>query len=489
MRPYLPPFPIFLLLLAGCTTTPTASEDSTVITNPNVILIVADDLGYGDLGAYGQQQIQTPNLDRMAREGMRFTQFYAGSTVCAPSRSVLMTGQDTGHTRVRGNAAGSEEMKQSLRDEDVTLAEVAKAADYRTALIGKWGIGEIQEPGFPLEQGFNEFFGYLNQVHAHNYYPAFLWRNRDTVRLDNVVQEVPREYSSFTGGYATQKVDYSHDLFVQEALEFIEENQQVPFFLCLTLTIPHANNEAVESGMEVSRVDAPGVDAPGVDAPDYGSYADRDWPEAQKGTAAMISRMDRDVGRLLTTLQEYGIDENTLVLFTSDNGPHREGGNDPDFFDSNGPLRGIKRDLYEGGIRVPLIAWWPNHVPAGTTTDHVSYFGDMMATFAELIDVSPPDDLQSISLVPTLVGDSDEQRPHNYLYWEFYEQGSRQAVRMGNWKAIRQPMFTGPIELYNLEDDLGEENNVAEQHPEVVEDMRRTMEKAHQPSPLWVVNQ
>ena len=472
----------FLLLFTHCTTTPTASEETSTAATPpppTIILIVADDLGYGDLGAYGQQKIQTPNLDRMANEGMKFTQFYAGSTVCAPSRSVLMTGQDTGHTQVRGNAGKNKEMKQSLRDEDVTLAEVAKKADYRTALIGKWGIGEIHEPGFPLEQGFDEFFGYLNQTHAHNYYPKFLWRNRDTVRLDNVVQDVPREYASFTGGYATQKVDYSHDLLAQEALDFVEENQQGPFFLCLTLTVPHANNEAGKDGMEVT----------GGDTPDYGPYADRNWPEAQKGTAAMITRMDRDVGRLLTALQEYGIDENTLVLFTSDNGPHREGGNDPDFFDSNGPLRGIKRDLYEGGIRVPLIAWWPEHVPAGTTSDHISYFGDMMMTFAELMNVSPPNDLQSISLVPTLLGNSDEQRPHNYLYWEFYEQGSRQAVRMGNWKAIRQPMFTGTIELYNVENDLGEENNVAEQNPEVVEDMKRAMEKAHQPSPLWVVNQ
>ncbi len=201
----------------------------------------------------------------------------------------------------------------------------------------------------------------------------------------------------------------------------------------------------------------------------------------------MISRMDSDIGRLLAALQDYGIDENTLVLFTSDNGPHREGGNDPDFFDSNGPLRGIKRDLYEGGIRVPLIAHWPSHVPAGTTSDYISYFGDMMATFAELMNTPAPDSLQSISLVPTLLGQPDEQRPHNYLYWEFYEQGSRQAVRVGNWKAIRQPMFTGPIELYNLENDIGEENNVAEQHPEVVADMKRALDRAHQPSPLWVV--
>ncbi len=246
----------FLLLNTGCTTTPTASEEASTVSAepPNIILIVADDLGYGDLGVYGQQQIQTPNVDRMASAGMKFTQFYAGATVCAPSRSVLMTGKDTGHTRVRGNAGKNSEMKQSLRDEDVTLAEVAKTADYRTALIGKWGIGEIHEPGFPLEQGFDQFFGYLNQTHAHNYYPEFLWRNRDTVRLDNIVQAVPREYASFTGGYATEQIDYSHDLFTREALEFIEQNQQQRFFLYLTLTIPHANNEAGKEGMEVPRL-------------------------------------------------------------------------------------------------------------------------------------------------------------------------------------------------------------------------------------------
>lgn len=471
------PLSFAILFLGGCTTAPTVSEDALLAANtppepPNIILIVADDLGYGDLGSYGQQQIQTPSLDRMASEGMRFTQFYAGSTVCAPSRSVLMTGKDTGHTRVRGNASG-ETLKQSLRDENVTLAEVAQQADYQTALIGKWGLGEINEPGFPLDQGFDQFFGYLNQVHAHNYYPEFLWRNRDTVRLDNQVKRSNKTYSSFVGGYATKKVDYSHDLFAKEALAFVEENQQDRFFLCLTLTVPHANNEAGRQGMEVPQVDE--------------QYADKDWPEVQQQGAAMITRMDRDVGRLLSALQEYGIDDNTLVLFTSDNGPHREGGYDPDFFDANGPLRGTKRALYEGGIRVPLIARWPGHVPAGTTTDHISYFGDMMATFADLMDTPAPDSIQSISLVPTLLGHPDEQRPHNYLYWEFYEQGSRQAVRVGNWKGIRQPMFTGPVELYNLETDLGEENNVAEENPEVVAEMEQIMNRAHQSSPDWEV--
>ncbi len=468
---------VVLLSCLACTSTP-ASEgenklaDTQQSQRPNIIFILADDLGYGDVGVYGQQQIQTPRIDQMAREGIRFTQFYAGSTVCAPSRSVLMTGQDTGHTRVRGNAGNEDISRQSIRAEDITVAEVLQKADYKTALTGKWGLGEIDQPGMPLDQGFDTFFGYLNQVHAHNYYPEFLWRNRDTVRLDNVVKRSTRSYGNFTGGYATKKVAYSHDLFAREALQFIEKNQEEPFFLYLALTIPHSNNEAGKEGMEV---------------PKQGVYADKDWPEAQKNMAAMVTRMDGDVGRILDALKSYGIDENTIVVFTSDNGPHLEGGNDPDFFDSNGPLRGTKRALYEGGIRVPFVVRWPGHAPAGTTSDHIGYFGDMMATFADIAGVSSPEDIQSISILPTLRGNTQEQKKHDYLYWEFYEQGSRQAVRMNQWKGIRQPMFTGDIELYNLENDLEEQQNVAAQHPEVVKKIRDIMEKAPEPSPLWAI--
>ena len=460
------------LLLSACAGNPESSESSEAVAEerpPNIIFIMADDLGYGDLGSYGQEMIQTPNLDSMAAQGMRFTNFYAGNTVCAPSRSVLMTGKHMGRTRVRGNASG--QLKQSLLDETVTVAEVLKNADYQNALVGKWGLGETDQPGMPLNQGFDYFFGYLNQVHAHNHFPAFLWKNRDSVMLDNEVQEVPRPYSrTFIGGYATKKVAYSQDLFAQEALDFIEQQQDQPFFLYLALTVPHANNEAGKEGQEV---------------PDYGMYADKDWPEPQKGTAAMITRMDGDVGDIIDALQQYGIDENTVIFFTSDNGPHQEGGNDPQFFDSNGPLQGIKRDLTEGGIRVPFIVRWPGHTPAGTTSNHIGYFGDMMATFADLADVSAPDSIQSISIVPTITGNPEQQQEHDYLYWEFYEQGSRQAVRSGKWKAIREPMFTGEIQLYNLEEDIDESENVADQHPEVVEAMRQMMEEAHEPSPLW----
>lgn len=467
---------IFCLSCSPFQNADTEKERSEQVSLPNIIFIMADDLGYGDVGVYGQQQIQTPNLDRLAQEGMRFTQFYAGSTVCAPSRSVLMTGQHTGRTRVRGNAAGNDTAIQSLQAEDTTVAEVLKEAGYTTALVGKWGLGEIDEPGMPLHQGFDQFYGYLNQRHAHNYYPEFLWNNRDSVHLNNEVKRTSKS-AGFAGGYATKKVDYSHDLFIQEALSFIENNKEQPFFLYLALTIPHANNEAGNQGMEV----------PGGETPDLGDYANKDWPETAKALAAMITRMDGDVGHITNALKKYGIDENTVIFFTSDNGPHQEGGNDPFHFDSNGPLQGIKRALYEGGIRVPFIAHWPGHIPAGTTSDHISYLGDMMATFADIVGVKPPDSIQSISILPTLTGNQEQQKKHDYLYWEFYEQESRQAVRMGEWKGLRQPMLTGEIQLFNLENDLAEQNNVANQNPEIVEKMKEIMEEAHEPSPLWVV--
>ncbi|MGH9338338.1 MAG: sulfatase-like hydrolase/transferase [Acidobacteriota bacterium] len=429
---------------------------------PNIIYIMADDLGYGDIGVHGQKQIHTPHIDRLAAEGILFTDYYAGSTVCAPSRSVLMTGQHLGHTYIRGNA------KTNLRPEDVTVAEVLKRAGYTNGLIGKWGLGHEGSDGVPTRQGFDYFFGYLDQHHAHNYYPSFLVRNEERVPLGNVVPDETR----YGGGMASRKVDYSHDLLAREALDFVDRNKDGPFFLYLAFTIPHANNEAKDKGMEV---------------PDYGSYAGEDWPEPQKGLAAMISRMDADIGRVMERLKQHGIDDETIVFFTSDNGPHREGGNDPDFFDSNGRLRGIKRDLYEGGIRVPMIVRWPGHAPAGAVSDHVAYHGDLMATAAEIAAVQPPDDIDSISFVPAILGEEERQKQHEYLYWEFYEQGSAQAVRMGQWKGVRKPMLSGEIELYDIEKDISEKDNVAAQHPDVVAKIREIMREAHTPSSLWAV--
>ncbi len=428
---------------------------------PNIIFILADDLGYGDLGAYGQTRIQTPHLDRLAREGMRFTQFYAGSTVCAPSRSVLMTGLHTGHTRIRGNSRTA-----ALMPDDVTVAEVLKQAGYTTGLIGKWGLGPEGSPGHPNRQGFDYFFGYLDQRHAHNYYPTFLVRNDERVRLANTV---PNE-DQYGAGVSDNKLEYSHDLFMEEALQFVERNAGGPFFLYLALTLPHANNEARQEGMEV---------------PSYEPYAGKDWPEARKGFAAMVTRMDTGIGRLMEQLRREGIAENTLVFFTSDNGPHAEGGHDPAFFDSNGPLRGIKRDLYEGGIRVPMIAYWPGVTPAGSVSDYVGYFADVLPTLAEAAGAPAPGPLDGISFLPAIKGRPDRQAAHEYLYWEFYEGGGKQAVRSGPWKAVRTPMGSGPIELYHLDRDLGEQNDVSAAHPEVVARMERIMERAHTPSPDW----
>lgn len=449
---------------------------------PNIIFILADDLGYGDLGCFGQEKIKTPNLDAMAAGGMKFTQFYAGATVCAPSRCVLMTGQDTGNCWVRGNGAAE---AQTLPDADITVAEKMKEAGYSTALIGKWGLGELGSVGHPNKQGFDYFFGYLNQRHAHNFYPEFLIRNDEVVTLKNKTSPLWEEVRIETGkpedgaGFASPegKVEYSHDLFAEDVHDWIgrQAKEEAPFFLYLALTIPHANNEAGR------------VQGDGQEVPDYGIYADKDWPDPDKGQAAMITRMDRDVGAIIKQLEDLGIDESTLIIFSSDNGHHKEGGNDPEFFDANGPLRGMKRDLTEGGIRVPTIAYWPSVVEAGSVSDHVAGFTDWIATACELAGVEAPPKTQSISFAPTLRGNPESQREHDYLYWEFYEKGSKQALRFGPWKAIREPMFTGEIQLYHVEQDIGEETNVAFDHPDTVERAEELFEMAHTPNPLWKV--
>jgi arylsulfatase A-like enzyme len=430
---------------------------TTAQTRPSIIFIQADDLGYGDLSCYGQRKFRTPNIDRLAAEGMRFTQYYAGSTVCAPSRSALMTGQHTGHTRIRGNA------RHPLLPEDVTVAEALKSAAYKIALIGKWGLGEAGTTGVPNRQGFDYFFGYLNQRHAHNYYPTFLWRNEKRIDLRNLVPDEDAEGS----GVSTNRVDYAHDLMAEEALKFIEGNGGGPFFIYLAFTIPHANNEAKNKGMEV---------------PDLGEFASEDWPDQEKAKAAMITRLDRDVGRLMALLKKLGIDDNTLVFFTSDNGPHREGGADPDFFDSNGPLRGIKRDLYEGGIRVPMIARWPKRIKAGAKSDQVWAHWDLLPTLAEVAGVKPPADIDGVSMFNALLG--RRQRGHEFLYWEFHERGFSQAARMGDWKAVRKSPDS-PLELYDLKNDLGEQNDGAAKHPEIVKKIEYYLKTARTESELW----
>jgi len=428
---------------------------------PNIVLILADDLGYGDLGCYGQKVIQSPHLDRMAAEGMRFTDCYAGSTVCAPSRCALMTGLHTGHCRIRGNAL------VPLEPEDVTVAEVLKPAGYGTGIIGKWGLGEAGTTGIPNRQGFDYWFGYLSQTHAHNYYPEFLWRNQEQVRLKNVVPRESGGRAPGLAGVATKRVEYSHDLFAREALQFVEEHRNDTFFLDLAFTMPHANNEAGNKGMEV---------------PDYGPYAGQDWPEPEKGRAAMITRMDADVGRLFAKLKELGLDEKTIVFFTSDNGPHKEGGSDPEYFHSSGPLRGFKRSLHDGGIRVPMIVRWRGRVHAGAVSSLPWAFWDVLPTMAELAGVAPPQGLDGISVMPTLLG-RGKQKEHDLLYWEFHEGGSQQAVRMGPWKAVRP--WGGPIRLYDLRADLGESHDVAAAHPEVVAKIEAYLKTARTESSHW----
>ena len=431
--------------LASTLATGTTAYAQSSPSKPNIIFIMADDLGYGDLSCYGQKTIQTPNIDRLATEGMRFTQVYAGATVCAPSRCTLMTGKHQGHALVRGNRSP----EVALRPEDVTVAEVLKRAGYTTALYGKWGVGGPVTSGRPNLKGFDDFFGYLSQWHAHTYYPEHLWEN-----------EIER---FIRGNLGRRQGEYSHDLFTDRALKFLDRQHDKPFFLYLPYTIPHTNNElgrATGDGMEV---------------PDYGTYADKDWPNPEKGFAAMIERLDRDVGRILDKLRERGMDKDTIVFFTSDNGPHREGGHDPDFFGSRGPLRGIKRDLYEGGIRVPTLARWPGKIEPGQVSDQAWAFWDVLPTLAELGGAPPPGDIDGISMVPALLGKTQKQ--HEYLYWEFHERGFRQAIRMGDWKAVRLAKGA-KIELYDLKKDLGEQDNIADKQPDVVQKIERLMKTA-----------
>ena len=448
-------------------------EASSSQAKPNLIFIMADDLGYGDLGCYGQKLIKTPRLDQMAKEGMKFTRFYSGSTVCAPSRSVLMTGQHMGHTHVRGNAGG-DMSRQSLRDIDLTVAEKLKETGYKTALIGKWGLGEVGQEGHPLKQGFDYFYGYLNQVHAHNFYPEFLWRNQKKHVLKNVVKPVSdKPRAGFMGGAATKRVEYSHDLFTAEALTWIKANKENPFFLYLPLTIPHANNEGTR------------MFGDGAEVPDYGIYEKENWTKQDKGQAAMITRMDRDVGRLLDLLKELKIEENTLVMFTSDNGPHNEAGHNPELFKPAGPLRGMKRTLTEGGIRVPTLAWWPNTIEPNSISDQPFYFGDLMATACDMTQSDMPLQTDSLSFLPILKGKAEEQKRHKYLYWEFYERTFRQAVIMEDWKLIRSGMDNQRLELYDLKNDIHEDVNLIKEQPAVAQRMLSYMESAHVPHLNW----
>lgn len=439
-----------IFLLMWCSTQAAVAQ-VTQASKPNLIYIMVDDLGYGDLGCFGQKRILTPNLDRLASEGMKLTSYYAGCTVCRPSRLSLWTGMHTGHTAIDSNTS------YVFQPEDVTVAELLKQAGYKTGGVGKWAMGGIDTSGHPNLNGFDFWMGYLDQSEAHNYYPTHLWRNREKFPLPG---NVIGDYPNGRGRVSSERVTYSHDVITNQMLNFVRENHTHPFLLHVHWTIPHANNEGgrvLKNGMEV---------------PTYGIYATRDWPDVEKGQAAMITRMDGDVGRLQSLLRELKIHNNTLIIFTSDNGPHSEGGHQHEYFDANGPLRGYKRDLYDGGIRAPTIAWWPEKVAAGSISDEPLAAYDWLPTACELAQIETPAHVDGISYVPTLMG--EKQTSHDYLFWS-YE--NKKAIRQGKWKAV-VPGKDRPLELYDLESDIGETQDLAREQPQRVSELLTLIESA-----------
>lgn len=457
------PHRLLLALLLSLTT-----YASNLSARPNFIYILADDLGYGDLGCYGQKTIKTPNLDRLAKEGMRFTRHYAGSTVCAPSRCVLLTGLHTGHARIRGNGPGQ------LKPTDLTFARVLQENGYATGCFGKWGVGNPPPLNDPAVHGFDEFYGYVNMYHAHNYYPEWLVKNGKKVALRNKTYADWKEkrFGAREGaGVAEKAVDYAPQLIADATLDFIRQNHKKPFLLYYALNIPHANNEATRDDRAIGH---------GMRVPDWGKFKNRDWPAEEKGFAQMMQYIDRDVGNIIRLLKQLGIDENTVVMFSSDNGPHQEGGHKMEYFNSNGSLKGMKRDLYEGGIRVPFIARWPGTITAGKNSAHISGFQDIFPTLCDLAGIKAPG-TDGISLAPLLTG-KGKQRKHPHLYWEFYERGGRRAVVKGNLKAVQINMMrdpNAPIEVYDLSKDLGEENNVASKHQSFIKEVKGIMKREH----------
>jgi len=434
---------------------------------PNIIFILADDLGYAELGCYGQKKIRTPHIDRMSLQGIRFTQFYAGNAVCATSRCVLLTGMHTGHAYIRSNREVQPEGQLPIPDATLTVAEILKARGYATAAIGKWGLGPPGSTGDPNNQGFDLFFGYNCQRHAHNYYPRYLWKNGEKIQL-------PGNDRGLTGK------QYSHDLLEAEALEFIRRHRSRPFFLYIPFTIPHLALQVPEDSLKEYL-------GKWEDPPYRGGNGYLPHPHPRAAYAAMVTRMDRSVGRILELVKELGLDGRTITFFTSDNGPtyNRLGGSDSKFFESAGPFRGLKGSLYEGGIRVPLVVRWPGKIRAGATTDLPSAFWDVLPTLCELAGAGVPAGTDGLSFLPALLGRA--QKKHEYLYWEFPSYGGQQAVRLGSWKGIRQNIGKGrlEIELYNLEQDRSESRDLADHNPDLVERIRKIMETARVDSPQF----
>ena len=463
----------FFLLLVSCQN---QQKQETLPQKPNIVYILADDLGYGDLSCYGQTRFQTPNLDKMASGGMLFTQHYSGTSVCAPSRCSLMTGKHTGHTAIRGNKEWKPEGQWPMSNNELTVAEILKQAGYVTGAFGKWGLGYPGSEGDPNNQGFDEFYGYNCQRLAHNYYPGHLWDNQQKVVLD---------------GNSDDKFEvYAPHLIHQRVLQFIEKNKDKPFFLFYPNTIPHAElllpeeNLVPFRGKFLPEKEFKGAE-PGDENFREGPYGTQ--TESHAAFAGMVTLLDQQVGEVLAKLKELGLEKNTLVIFSSDNGPHLEGGADPDYFDSNGPLKGYKRDLYEGGMREPMIAFWEGKIVPGSKTDHISAFWDFMPTAAELAGASVPENTDGVSFLPTLLGKEGQQQ-HDYMYWEFHEKGGRQALRKDDWKLVKYEVFDPEkttAELYNLATDPGEENNVAAENPEIVNQLMELINSARTDSEVF----
>jgi len=462
--------PALLILLCPVLVQAQSAAPAAAGKKPNIILIVADDLGYGDVGCYGQQKIKTPNIDRMAKAGMKFTQFYAGTSVCAPSRASLMTGMHTGHTYIRGNKGIKPEGQFPLPDSTVTIARVLEANGYITGGFGKWGLGFPGSGGVPSKQGFDDFYGYNCQTEAHNYYPDHLWHNDERIELP--------------GNRQSDSV-YSAGLIHEKALVFLQQNQAKPFFLFLPYTLPHAALYGPHDSLynyyrkQFNETPAPEVKPAKTD------YHYEPYPHA--AFAAMVARLDHYVGDILDAVKKAGLSENTLILFTSDNGPHKEGGGDPVFFNSSGPLRGIKRDLYEGGIRVPFVAVWKNNIAAGSTSAFTGTFWDLFPTFQEMARIPVSKNIDGLSFLPVLKGRAMPAQ-HPYLYWEFHESGGRQAVRIGKWKGVRLNVSTEAnpsTELYDLEKDTGEQHNIAAAHVEIVRQIDKIIQQSHTYDKNW----
>lgn len=441
---------------------------------PNIIYILADDLGYGDLSCYGQTKFLTPNIDQLAKEGMLFTQHYAGSSVCAPSRSTLLTGLHTGHTPIRGNKEVKPEGQWPMPDSTYTIPEFLKTQGYVTGAFGKWGLGFPNSEGDPLKQGFDEFYGYNCQRLGHNYYPHHLWENGNKLILK--------------GNAGTNENQYAPNLIHQKALDFINTNKNEPFFLFYPSIIPHAELVAPKAYMNkyIRTFDIEknfkGVDeGKGYKDGRYGSQQN-----SHAAFAAMVDLLDDQVGDLMNRIKELGLENNTIIVFTSDNGPHKEGGADPEFFNSNGELKGFKRDLFEGGIRVPMIAKWKGKIKEGTTTNHISAFWDVFPTLLDITGTSETTNLDGISFLPTLLNEPSKQKNHDYLYWEFHELGGRQALRKDNWKLIKYNVQkNGTYQLYDLSSDIGETSDLALKMPYKVHELAKIIESCRTESNVF----